>query len=165
MKKTPRYLSEVQSLGPDGVDRLLEITRDVLGRAKALVEHVDRDPQESRLSGIETVGIELSGILEGGKLSSLEDALVDAKETGERPHITVDGFTKLRRAEHLLGEVDLEISRYVESPVGRRAEMGSVHIGQATPPATAPLSTPLLILGVIGAGAILTVIILALVRK
>lgn len=162
-RRTPRYFSEVQTLDVEGAKRMLGVTKDIIGRATSLVDYMDRNRSEARLSGIETIAIEISAILEGGKLQSVEDALEDAIESEGRPAITIDGFSKLRRAEYLVGEVDHEISRYAETPV-RQDQMGWAP-GYSRDRLGVNLSevpTSLMILGVIGAGAILAVIILAL---
>lgn len=167
VRKTPRYFSEVQTLDIEGAARMLGVTKDIIARATSLVDYMDRNRHEARLSGIETIAIELSAILEGGRLQNVEDALEDAVRTGERPAITIEGFSKLRRAEYLVGEVDHEIARYAETPV-RQDQMGwapSYANRQVGTSSLSEIPTSLLILGVIGAGAILAVIILALTKK
>lgn len=165
-RRTPRYFSEVQTLDVEGARRMLGVTKDLILRATSLVDHVDRNRHEARLSGVETIAIELSAILEGGRLQSVEDALEEAVRTESHPAMTIEGFSKLRRAEFLIGEVDHSIERYVQTPVH---EMGRGFLPQYAPArmgtSLSEIPTSLLILGVIGAGAILAVIILALTRK
>ena len=165
VRKTPRYFSEVQTLDAEGSRRLLGVVRDIVSRATTLIDYMDRNRHEARLSGVETIAVELSGILEGGRLGSIEDALDEASRTGERPAISIEGFSKLRRAEFLIGEVDHEIAHYAERPV--RQDLGWAP-GYAYPPrmgvSLQDIPVPLLILGVVGAGAILTVVILALMK-
>jgi hypothetical protein len=164
-RRTPRYFSEVQTLDVEGAQRMLGVTRDLIARATALVDHVDRNRHEARLSGVETIAIELSAILEGGKLESVQDALEEAVRNDVRPAITIEGFSKLRRAEFLVGEVDQSIERYVKTPIH---EMGRGYMPQYAPPrlgtSLSEIPTSLLILGVIGAGAILAVVIIALTK-
>lgn len=165
-RRTPRYFTEVQVLDLEGSRHLLGVTKDLINRSQSLVEYVDRNREEARLSGVETIAIELSAILEGGRLSSVRDALEDAVQTNEHPAISIEGFSKLRRAEFLVSEVDQAIARHAErptnpqlgwAPMPYQPGLGQVSLSQ--------IPTSLLILGVIGAGAILTVIILALTRK
>lgn len=159
----PRYFSEVQELGPAGMADLLGLTTGVIQKAGRLIEYMDENRDEARMSGVETIAIELSAILEGGKLQRVEKALAEATRTGETPLISIDGFSKLRRAEFLALEADKAIDRHVKTPA-------SVSMGQVAAPAAAPSarigeSLPLILFGVIGAGAILTVIILAMIKK
>lgn len=163
-RRTPRYFSEVQALDAEGAGRMLEVTRDLVGRSKSLVDYVDRNRREARMSGIETIAIELSAILEGGRLLSMEDALEDAIRTGKRPEITIDGFSKLRRTEYLVGEIDHAIESYVKTPVGERGLGLRVPMQVGAGATLSDIPTSLLILGVIGAGAILTVVILAIMK-
>lgn len=171
-KRVPRFWSSVQALDKEGATQLLEVTRDIIGRSMVLMDYVDRQRREARTMGVETIAIELSAIMEGGRLDNVIDALEDATETGRRPEITLDGFSKLRRAEHLVGEADLTIAEYTESSV-----MGGSHMhgsewsrhchacGSSSGAALSDIPVTLLVLGVIGAGAILTIITLAIIKN
>jgi hypothetical protein len=174
--KVPRFWSEMQALDPEGAARLLDTTKDILLKSKALVEYVDHNRQEARSSGVETIAIELSAILEGSRLNAVQEALEDAVETGSRPMITLSGFAKLRRAELLVAEADQAVTLFAETPSTSRLQMGypshpshapcglcgtSSGIGQALE--NIPIS--LIVLGVIGAGAIFAVVIMALTKK
>jgi hypothetical protein len=162
----PRYFSEVQELGPQGIQDLLGLTMGAIERANRLIEYMDENRDEAKMSGVETIAIELSAILEGGKLQRVEKALGESVRTGETPLISIDAFSKLRRAEFLVREADKAIDRHVQvkavpSSMGQAVTPAPV----AAPSIITSESLPLILFGVIGAGAILTVIILAITRK
>ena len=171
VSKVPRYWSVVQSLDAQGAQGLLGVARSIVSRSHALVDYVDRERKEARKAGVETIAIELSAILEGGRMGDVEDALEEALSAGRTPEVTLEGFAKLRRAEHFLGEADRTISEWAESPVlaggaGSGPACQACGSGMGRPLlGLAGIPAPLLILGVIGAGAILAVVILALVKK
>lgn len=164
----PRFWSEVQALGPQEAENLLGTTKNIIQKSRTLVDYVDRNRREARRAGVETIGIQLSLILESGRLDGVRTALEEGIRTGTISNISLDGFSRLRRAEHLVAEADRSIAEYVETPV--EASMGSScsghHCsGHGLQMGAAGLSTPMMILAVVGAGAILTVVILALVKK
>lgn len=161
----PRYFSEVQELGPAAMADLLGLTTGILQKANRLIEYMDENRDEARMSGVETIAIELSAILEGGKLQRVSKALEESVKTGETPLISIDGFSKLRRAEFLAVEADKAIDRHVKAGPLAPVSMGQAALPAAPSSAWRPESLPLILFGVIGAGAILTVIILAMTRK
>lgn len=172
--KLPRFWSEMQSLDAEGASRLLDVTKDIIAKVQALVLYVDHNRQEARSSGVETIAIELSSILEGGKLIGVQDALEDALGKGSRPMITLDGFSKLRRAQLLISEADQAAAMFVENPAASRGNLGhgshsscglcgtSSGVGLS---AIGNIPVSMLVLGVIGAGAIFAVVIMALTKK
>lgn len=160
----PRYFSEVQELGTQGVSDLLGLTQGIIQRANRLIEYMDENRDEARMSGVETIAIELSAILEGGRLQRIEKALEESVQTADKPQISIDGFSKLRRAEFLVIEADKAIDRQAKTPI----------LGQAQAPGAAAVassstsrgeSISLILFGVIGAGVLLTVIILAMTGR
>jgi hypothetical protein len=157
----------------------MDVTKEIIAKSKGLIEYVDHNRDEARMSGVETIGIELSSILEGGRLLDVQDALEDAAETGRRPEVTLDAFSKLRRAELLVSEADLVLARFLESPKTQVAMAGSglaqhhhqacLHgcpsCGKSMLGAISDIPPSILILGIIGAGAIIALVVLALTRK
>lgn len=161
----PRYFSEVQELGPAGVSDLLALTTGIIQKVNRLVEYMDESRDEAKMSGVETIAIELSAIMEGGKLQRVSKALEESVKTGETPLISIDGFSKLRRAEFLALEADKAIDRHVKAGPAPLSMGQALPMVQASPSILTAESLPLILFGVIGAGAILTVIILAMTRK
>lgn len=160
----PRYFSEVQELGAQGIKDLLGVASGIIEKANRLIEYMDENRDEAKLSGVETIAIELSAILEGGKLQRVERALGESVRNGETPLISIDGFSKLRRAEFLAIEADKAIDRHVKTglvPSG----MGQASLPVPPPSILRGESLSLILFGVIGAGALLTVIILAMTRR
>lgn len=171
--RVPRLFSDMQALDPQGSRLLLDVTKDIIQKANAYIEYVDHNRQEARSAGVETIAIELSSILEGKRLNAVQEAIEDALGAGSRLMISLDGFAKLRRAEMLISEADQAVARFVETP----SSSPPVYLGYPNP-APQALSGPvvqtsalgdlpisLLILGVIGAGALFAVVIMSLTRK
>jgi|SRR3990170_5674593 len=171
--KVPRLYSDMQALDTEGARLLLDVTKDIIQKADSYIAYVDHNRMEARSAGVETIAIELSSILEGGRLVAVQDALEDAAKTGNRLMISLDGFAKLRRAEMLISEADQAVARFVETP-----STPPVWLGYPNPAPTQSLSgtvaqtsslegipISLLLLGVIGAGAVFAVVIMALTKK
>lgn len=157
----PRYFSEVQELGPTGVSDLLGLTTGIIQKVNRLIEYMDENRDEAKMSGVETITIELSAILEGGRLQRIEKALEESVQTADKPEISIDGFSKLRRAEFLVIEADKAIDRQAKTPVlGQAQAPGAAAAASSSAPRGESIS--LILFGVIGAGVLLTVIILAM---
>lgn len=169
----------MQELDPTAAQSLLGVTKEILYGAHMLLEYVDHNREEAQAAGVETIGIELSAILEGGKIEDIKDALEEAARTGERPQISLDGFAKLRRAERLVSDAEISLGRFTggQMPSGfpQRKAMASPKIsapvcahctshnhGSLGASSSFPAST--VVLGILGMGVALTLIILA-VRK
>lgn len=96
---------DVQSAG-----RLLETCRSVIAGGRALVEFTDLNRDLSRRSGVETVSVELAGLLDSSRLDQVRDALEESVMKGRKAMITQDGLQCLRRGERLLSEAKHALS-------------------------------------------------------
>jgi hypothetical protein len=135
---------------------LLSASRDVLSRAKLLVEFMDTHRDVTRLAGVETLAIEMSSILEGGRLHAMVDTLHEsALIESDTAHVTLDGLDVMRRAEMLLAEAIRNMDRYAPTAAaGTGSHMADAELAaypaapqqqppmviQYTPPAAAPAS-------------------------
>lgn len=164
-ERIPKFWSEVQALGPQEAVNLLGTTKNIIQKSRTLVDYVDRNRREARLAGVETIGIQLSLILDSGRLDGVKRALEEAIEMGTVSNISLEGFARLRRAEHLVAEADRSIAEYVETPASAMGSSCQGHHDCHHHMGASGLSMPMTILAVVGAGAILTVVILALIKK
>lgn len=93
----------------DVIDRgnsklLLETARYVIDSSKTLVEFMADNRRLARQMGIDTVIVELSGILASGKLDRVQDALEETVALGAETKLTIEGLSYLKRAEKLVAE-------------------------------------------------------------
>lgn len=165
----PAFAVDVQALDAEGAARLLAVARDVMARARVLVEYLDGHRPEARKNGVETVVIELSAIMEGGRLQDIEAALEEASRGSGKPEVTLEGFGKLRRAERLVMEAEENMARFRGSlsmiagssmgcsscGLGGGRSLGSI-IGE--------IPTSILILSIIGAGALAAGVFILMTR-
>lgn len=164
----PAFAVDVQALDSEGAARLLGVVRDVMARARVLVEYLDGHRAEARKNGVETIVIELSAIMEGGRLQDIEAALEEASRGSGKPEVTLEGFGKLRRAERLIMEAEEGMARFrgpmsmISGPsmgcsscgIGGRS-LGSFFEG---------IPTSVLILSIIGAGALAAGVFILMTR-
>lgn len=156
----PAPSSSVSSLVPmrtlDAVTgyRLGGVARRVIDGAKNLVAFVDENRDLARRAGVETIAVELSGILAAGRLHSVLDAAEDASDG--RLHISEEGMGYLSRSERLLAEANRSLVRVLGRPI---MSEGSHGLGQARPSATAAPVAVLIGLGALGLGILLAVLL------
>lgn len=167
--RLPASVVEVHSLDPQGAARLLGIVRQVMGRAQVLIEDLDGNRRQARMAGVETVIVELSAILEGGRLQDIESALEEASRGSGRPEISMDGFSKLRRAERLVQEADENMAHFRGGmvPYGHAHGMGCSNCGGGLSLGNINVSVPLptLLIGIVGMGALLAGLYLIMSRR
>lgn len=128
--------------------RLASSACSIVERAERLVAMMDQDHQAARAAGMETLAIELSGILEGRRLASVVDALDDALSRQEGVDLTDDGLALLRRTERLVSEAERRV------PTASNSLSGTKRLGQAESgfPDTATIAV--IALGLMGLGAL-----------
>jgi len=100
----------------DVIDRgnsrlLLETARYVTESSKTLIEFMADNRRLARQMGIDTVIVELSGILASGKLDRIQDALEETVSLGTETKLTLEGLSYLKRAEKLVAETSLAMAR------------------------------------------------------
>lgn len=171
--RLPAFTVDVQGLDAEGAARLLTVVRDVMARARVLVEYLDGHRQEARKNGVETIVIELSAIMEGGALHDIESALEEAASKGKgKPEITVEGFGKVRRAERLMLEAEENMARF-RGPLAliqgsSSPGMGCSSCGGRSLGSLASLfegiPASILILSIIGAGALAAGVFILMTR-
>ena len=152
--RLPAFTVDAQGLVAEGAARLLAVVRDVMNRARVLVEYLDGHRQEARKSGVETIVIELS-----------------AKGSG-KPEITLEGFGKLRRAERLMLEAEESMARF-RGPMALIQGPSSVGMGCSSCGGRSlgslgslldGIPTSILILSIIGAGALAAGVFILMTR-
>lgn len=114
-----------ESFSQEHSTSLLGVCRNILERASNLLSYVDDRRDVARLSGVETIAVELSSIMEGGRMDRLLDALERSTLNGKPAQISLEGLQTLRRSERLLAEAADSILRFA-GPVAleeRRQEL------------------------------------------
>lgn len=166
--RLPAFAVDVQALDAEGAARLLGVSRDVMARARVLVEYLDGHRSEARKNGVETVVIELSAIMEGGRLQDIEAALEEASRGSGKPEVTLEGFGKLRRAERLVMEAEENMARF-RGPLamisGPSMGCSSCGTGRSLGSIIGEIPTSILILSIIGAGAIAAGVFILMTRE
>jgi len=117
-----RPLPELQKYDADASRSLFLVCQAVIERAKELVEFIDGNRALAKQAGIETIGIELSSILEGGGLERILDGLENAVVKELPSELTLEGLSRLRRTESLLAEANANISKNKTSWRGKFEE-------------------------------------------
>lgn len=89
---------------------------------------MDTHRDVARLAGVETLAIEMSSILEGGRLQAMVDTLHEsAMIESDTAHVTLDGLDVMRRAEMLLAEAIRNMDRY--APTAAAGVVGGGRMG------------------------------------
>lgn len=114
-----RALPSLQKFDVEATKGLLVVCQAVIDQAKELLAFVDGNRGLAKQAGIETIAIELSGILEGGGLDRILASLEHSALKDRAAEITLDGLSRLRRAETLLAEANNNISRFTGRWKGR----------------------------------------------
>lgn len=102
----------IVSLGNTEGSELLKISRDVLRRGRSLVDFLDSHRDVARQAGVETLAVEISGVLEGGRLQAVVDTLEESSRREATAQVSMEGFDAMRRVETLLAEAVRNIDRF-----------------------------------------------------
>lgn len=84
--------------------KLLGTARNVISGGRTLIEFVDLNRDLAREYGIETMAVELSGLIDSGKLDGVKDTLEESLLKKRQARVSMEGLMYLRRAERLLSE-------------------------------------------------------------
>lgn len=107
-------------------ESLFHITQSVMDHSRELLEYVDGNRDEVKPAGIETIVIELSGMIEGGGLHRVLDTLEEAILKKRSVDLTIEGLGRVRRAEGLLAEASSRISKFTGLAPGNRKKLGDI---------------------------------------
>lgn len=94
----------IEKLDLQNTRTLHETVKHVLEGASIMIEYVDSNRPSARKMGVESIAVELSSMVDSGKLGSVKDALYEALSGSKPAYITREGFSYLQRAEKLLSE-------------------------------------------------------------
>lgn len=121
-----------------------DICRRVLGGSQAILSFLDGNRQLARMAGIEAMAVEVSGIIEGGRLQDLQDHLDYALTRNERAELTIENLSKLNRTERLLAEIHRAVA-VLTGPLLPQAEVQAMHglvLAQSPAPSALPAQPP-----------------------
>jgi hypothetical protein len=143
--------------------KLLSLSKYVMQGGRALVEFVDYNRTAARQAGVETIAVELSGIIDSGKIQSVYDSLHEAAFSGRDSKLSREGLTYLRRSERLLAEATSNLVRFSGVVPGNLGlGKGNFSLGAAEP---AAFPTTLVIIGTIGTIIAIIILLAILLRK
>lgn len=157
------FEAEDPALIMDAIDylntkKLLGLSKYVMQGGRALIDFVDYNRTSARQAGVETIAVELSGIIDSGKIQSVYDSLHEAAFSGRDSKLSREGLTYLRRSERLLAEATSNLVRFSGiSPGNLGLGRGNFSLGASE---SAGFPTGLLIIGTIIAVIILLAILL-----
>lgn len=139
MSRTPKLEGTFQDIDFNHSKKLLGVARHAMNAGYALIEFVDFNRDLARQTGVETIAIELSGMIDGGKLESVADTLHDATLAGQGTKLSEEGLGNLRRAERLLSDAAANLKRYgnTQTVTALSGAVLGVNLGQAASPAPA----------------------------
>jgi hypothetical protein len=136
--------------------KLLSLSKYVMQGGRALVEFVDYNRTAARTAGVETIAVELSGIIDSGHIQSVYDSLHEAAFSGRESKLSREGLTYLRRSERLLAEATSNLVRFSGAAPGGLGR-GSYSLSGQEP---SVFPTGLIIIGTIIAVIILLAVLL-----
>jgi hypothetical protein len=119
--------------------KLLGVARHTMNAGYALIEFVDSHRDVARQTGVETIAIELSGMIDSGRIDSVADALHDSVLSGSGTRLSEEGLANLRRAERLLSDAAANLKRYGDAYTMARLSgsvMGQSFVGPGSAPAS-----------------------------
>jgi hypothetical protein len=142
---------EVEVFDRDKVKELQAVVQHVFQGSSVLVDFLQADRELARKAGIESLCIEITAILEGGKFDRVMDTLEEAVQKNTPVTLTKDGLSRIRRLESLLAEADRNIGRFVPGRMLSGKKTGSGELGQQLLISIDPLLMgSMIVLGVIG---------------
>lgn len=115
--REPQDHPGMQAFDQGRTSDLLHVARNVLSGARTLVEFIDSERPLARLAGVETIGIEVSSILSGERVTRVTDAVQEATASGQGVHISHEGLGEIRRLEKLLAEASNSINKFTGDDV------------------------------------------------
>lgn len=137
-------------------ESLFHITQSVLDHSRELLEYVDGNRDEVKPAGIETIVIELSGMIEGGGLHRVLDTLEEAILKKKSVDLTLEGLARVRRAEGLLAEASSRISKFTGLTPGNKKRLGDT--SSEKPAASSSLDillwAPFVVIGIVAIAAV-----------
>ena len=104
---------------------LLGVCGKVLDGTNELIEFVDKNRKMARQIGIETIAIELSGLVDGARLGDVRNVLAQGVKSAQAIALSPDIVTRLGRAEMLLSEASSEIAKEGVKPEPSVQKTGS----------------------------------------
>lgn len=115
----------VTAVALDGPKAALASCDKILRGTEELIDFVDKDRKYARKIGVETIAIELSGIVSGDRLQEVRSVLAAGTQHGNSIPLSPDTMKKLRRAENLLAEATREIAADSSNGTVKGALLGS----------------------------------------
>ena len=97
--------------GQERTKSLLGACEKVVDATAALVEFVDKNRRLARQIGVETIAIQLAGIVDGGRLGEMRAVLAQSVKQGLPLAVSPDVEDRLRRGEALLADASAEIAK------------------------------------------------------
>lgn len=149
-------------VGKNNVDLYLETTKYVLDSSRVLVDMLYEHRRSLRQVGVESVIVELSGIIASRRLEDIKETLEEASAKKKEAHLTIEGLSYLKRAERLVADASLGIGRLsgVKEP---KNGLGSDYKPEISGGGIA-ISTELFVVGLVSIIAVALAVI-ALTRK
>lgn len=140
MSRASKLEGVFQDLDLNHSKKLLGVARHAMNAGYALIEFVDFNRDLARQTGVETIAIELSGMIDSGKLESVADTLHDAAMSGHGAKLSEEGLGNLRRAERLLSDAAANLKRYgdTQTMTALSGAVLGVNLGQTSTPAPSP---------------------------
>jgi hypothetical protein len=137
-------------------ESLYHITQSVMDHSRELLEYVDGNRDEIKPAGIETIAIELSGLIEGGGLQRVRDTLEEAILKRRSADITIEGLGRVRRAEGLLAEASSRISKFIGIAPGNKKKLGDTpnEKREASSSLDILMWAPFIVIGVVALAAV-----------
>jgi len=149
----PQDFPPLEKFHAENIRSLSGICRRVLEGAQTVIAYVDENRETAKARGVEALGAELTGIIEGGRLQELQDHLDYALAQNKSANLTLENLSRLNRAERLLSEGNRALSISAGQPIHTThgpSMSGSSGIAQAQ---SGPDNT-VLIIAVIGLSVI-----------
>lgn len=109
---------------------LLGVCSKVIEGTTDLVDFVDKNRKMARTMGIETIAIQLAGIVDGGRLGDIRNVLAQSVRLGQPVAVSPDVMHRLDRAQSLLKDASAEIGKEIGTKSLGAVGDGDSNLGQ-----------------------------------
>ena len=107
----PKPPQSFEKLTPDKATKILGSCGSVVEKSKTLIQYVDKNRLRARQLGIETIAVELSGMIESGALKSVLGSLETSVKENKVCHISQASLDKLQHAEAIVSDATRQMDK------------------------------------------------------
>ncbi len=107
----PKPPQAFEKLTPDKASQILGTCGSVVEKSKTLIQYVDKNRSRARQLGIETIAVELSGMIANGSLKSVLGSLETSVKENKVCHVSSASLGKLQHAEAIVSDATRQMDK------------------------------------------------------